>query len=788
MTGPGRDHRPTPTPPTLPAGPPAGAAIQNPACRGWPFIYWLFSWSACALATGAVLWSQDAAGLADMAWWAGTVPVLASLTVSMIAVFLAGRVGVDAIAFFSMAAALALSEAFAANVIAIMYAGGNVLETYAVGRAERDLSALTSRAPTHAHKISGSGIEDVLASSLRPGERLLVKPGEVIPVDGTVASADAQIDESAVTGEPLPVTHGTGERILSGTVNAGGAFEMSALATADESSYAGLIRLVGSAREERAPFVRMADRFAIFLLPFTLAVAGTTWWAAGDPVRGLAVLVVATPCPLILAAPVAFISGVSRTARHGVVMRGGRVIEALAEVKTAIFDKTGTLTEGGARLIGIETAESFAGEEVLRLAASLEQASHHALAANVVEAATLRNLALSMPADVAEFHGSGIEGIVEGQRVKIGTLDLVDPSVRNVAWIERGILQAQTRGALTVFVSLNGTIAGMLIMADRIRREAAGSLRWLRSLGIARTVMLTGDTRESAERVAAALRFDAIFAGCTPDEKLRVLREEAQNGPVLMVGDGINDAPSLAAAHVGIALGARGGSAASQSADAVLLVESIDRIPQAVTIARHTRRIARQSVVTGLVLSLVAMLFAAFGYLPPVAGALTQEAIDVAVIVNALRALGPVFTRGDEKAASDRIRAQQEHRAIAVAIERLQDIADRLDRESPSAVATMLQEAAMLSRQTIVRHEIRDDSERYAAPSGELYGRAVMTALGYAHAEIFGLASRLERIAADSVRTASDPALTREAQRLIDELATWVRLHNAIEDTLSAET
>ncbi|WP_099867429.1 heavy metal translocating P-type ATPase [Pararhizobium haloflavum] len=754
--------------------------------RRWPFIYWLFGFTFAAWFIGGALWLVERPALAHAAWWAGTVIVLASLLVAMVRAFMAGRIGVDAIAFISMAAALALSETFVGNVIAIMYAGGNVLEAYAVGRAERDLSALEARAPTKAHRVAGDRIEDISAASVAPGDRLLVKPGEILPVDGTLQSDEAEIDESTMTGEPLPVNHRKGDIVRSGTLNAAGGFEMSALATADASTYAGLLRLVGSARAERAPFVRMADRLAIVLLPLTLALGGVAWWITGDPTRALAVLVVATPCPLILAAPVAFISGVSRTARKGVLLRGGSVIEALAEVRTAIFDKTGTLTEGRARLIGIATAPGITGDVVLRAAASLEQASHHALAASVVEAATASGHSLHIPSHVREFHGSGVEGMVDGQAVKIGSIGLFEPTATSTEWIRHGLRRARRQGALTILVAIDGKVAGMLIMADKLRPEAAASVRWLRHLGIDRLVMLTGDTQEGADRVAAGLQLDAVFAGCAPAEKLEILRQETQRAPVLMIGDGINDAPSLAAAHVGIALGARGGSAASQSADAVVLVDAIDRVAQAVHIAQDTRRIARQSVVAGLALSLVAMIVAAFGYLPPVAGALTQEAIDVAVILNALRALGPI-ARAERKDAGDRLQVEREHRAIARAVDRLQEMSDKLDDEaSGQATSAILADAVALARRTILDHEIRDDRERYARGPDGRQDRAVVTALGYAHSEIFMLVQRLETIAEECARTEAGKELIGEARQLIDELATWVRLHNAIEDSLAS--
>lgn len=750
-----------------------------------PPVYLLFAWTLATLMTGGVCWMADRPDLADLVWMSGTVPVVVFLAITMIRTFIEGRVGVDAIAFVSMTAALLLSQSLAAIVVAIMYAGGNVLETYAVGRAERDLSALRQRAPVKAHRIRGETINEIAVEDVVAGDRLLVRSGEIVPVDGVILSPEGELDEAAMTGEALPLKRRKGETARSGTLNAGGALEIRAVATADESSYAGLLRLVDAAREDRAPFVRMADRFAIYLLPFTLAVAAAAWWVSGDPLRGLAVLVVATPCPLILAAPVAFVSGISRTARRGVLLRGGRVIEALAEIRIAVFDKTGTLTQGGARLIGVESSGKMDGDTILALAASLEQASHHALAAAIVEAATRRDIPLSIPSEVKETHGVGLEGIVSGRRVTVGAANLVGCSPDR-PWARRALRLAMDRGALPIGVAVDGEAIGMLLVADPVRPEAAGTLRSMRTLGIERFVMLTGDRKEAAELIAAGLPLDAVLADCTPEQKLHVLHEEAIRGPVLMVGDGINDAPALAAAHVGLAIGARGGSAASQAADAVLLVEAIDRIPAAIRIAQRTRAIARQSVMAGLALSFAAMVAASFGYLPPVAGALTQEAIDVAVILNALRALGPAVAWKSAAEHEDRRRVLSEHKVVADAIRRLEEISDRLD-DAAGEQTPLVNEALDLIRRDVLTHERRDDRERFAERLAVRRPRAVLTALGYAHGEIFSLARRLEEMGAASPEDRFRPLRSRAVQRLIDELILWLRLHNAIEDALSVE-
>ena len=390
--------------------------------------------AAVALAVGLAMWATGHAVEASRVWAIGTIPVVAGLAVSITRDFLAGRVGVDAIALVSMTAALLLGEALAGIVVAVMYAGGNMLEDFAVARAERDLKSLVDRAPRLAHRRSDHGFEDIPVEQVGFGDVVLVRAGEIVPIDGVVVGGAAVIDESALTGEPIPVTRRTGEPALSGALNAGETFEMRATATAGASTYAGIVRMVTAAQTAKAPFIRVADRYALLLLPVTLAVAGTAWLLSGDSIRGLAVLVAATPCPLILAAPVAFIAGVSQAARSGILIKGGGALEALARTHTVMFDKTGTLTVGGARLIAVETAPGESSDEVLRLAGSLEQASHHIVAAAIVDAALARGLAIEAPHGVRETMGSGLEGFVGGRKVCVGSHQLVHGARRPEQW------------------------------------------------------------------------------------------------------------------------------------------------------------------------------------------------------------------------------------------------------------------------------------------------------------------------------------------------------------------
>ncbi|NVD39926.1 heavy metal translocating P-type ATPase [Ensifer sp. HO-A22] len=587
----------------------------------------------------------------NIIWSAATVPVVVALTITMVRDFLAGRLGVDAIALVAMIAAIAMGEPLAGTVVAMMYTGGNLLEDYARGKAERDLRSLRDRTPRFAHKLTDGEVTDIAAEEIITGDELLVRAGELLPVDGHLLNEHAKLDESAVTGEPLPETRLKGDQLRSGTVNAGEAFNYRASAPASKSTYAGIVRMVEDAQTAKAPFIRMADRFALLLLPATLLVAGLAWWLSGDRIRALAVLVVATPCPLILAAPVAFIGGVSRAARAGILMKGSSALEALALVRTAIFDKTGTLTEGGARLTVYKTAPNVDAGETLRLLASLEQASHHVLAETLVALARSKGMPLSTPSAIREFRGSGLEGFVDGRYIRAGSRALVLADEEAPPWARSAAAAQEASSGLAIYVSVDGSIVAFLLMADAIRQGAPAALARLHAAGISRIIMVTGDDTTAANAVAASLGIDEVYADRSPADKLEAVSAEQRRQPTMMVGDGINDAPALAAADIGIAMGARGATASSEAADVVILVDRIDRVPDAVMIARRTRDIALQSIVVGLVLSGIAMVFAAFGYITPVAGALLQEGIDIAVIVNALRALsGPA--RPDHAEAS----------------------------------------------------------------------------------------------------------------------------------------
>jgi heavy metal translocating P-type ATPase len=597
---------------------------------------------------GTVAWFVRGPGPAEYAWRAVLILSLLTLAANVLASLRRGEIGVDVIALLAMAGALALGQVLAGAVVALMLSGGEMLELYATGQARKELASLVERAPRVVHRYEDGRLTEPPIEQVRPGDRLLVKPGEIVPVDGVVAGLDAVLDESALTGESTPVERRAGDRVPSGGVNAGGPFDLQAVATAEASTYAAIVRLVQEAEASRAPFVRLADRYSWFFLPLTLAVAGLGWLLSGDPVRALAVLVVATPCPLILAAPVAFVAGISRSARRGIIVKGGGAIEALASARTLLLDKTGTLTIGIPTVTRIEGFRNLSQDELLYLAASLDQVSPHVLAAAIVRGARERGLALTFPTEVAEKLGTGIEGTVDGRRVALGKIDWIAAGRPLPARALEVRQEVSVQGLSNVFIGVDGEPAGVIVLEDPVREDSAATLAALRRLGIRRIVMVTGDHRSVAERVGHALGAEAVLAGCTPEDKVRAVRQESEAAPTAMVGDGVNDAPALAAAGVGIAMGARGATASSEAADVVLMLDRLDRLVDALSIARRARAIARQSVLAGMGLSFAAMLVAAAGYLPPLAGALFQEAIDVAVILNALRAL--TGGRGEEEA------------------------------------------------------------------------------------------------------------------------------------------
>jgi heavy metal translocating P-type ATPase len=559
--------------------------------------------------------------------------IAARESVEMVRSMLRGHFGIDVLAVTAIIATVLVGEFWASLIIVLMFTGGEALEDYAQGRAKRELSALLERNPLVAHReLDGTSV-DVPVGEVLVGDILVVKPGELVPVDGELLSDHVVLDESSLTGESLPVERAAGEQVVSGAVNGPVAARIRVTAVASDSQYQRIVALVAEASESRAPFVRMADRYAV---PFTigaylLAIAG--WVASGDPARFAEVLVVATPCPLIIAAPVAFIAGMSRAARQGIIVKNGGTLEKLSRVRTVAFDKTGTLTRGRPALVAVRAEGGVAELDLLAAAASAEQYSAHTLAQSIVAGARERGAQLATAEAVQETTAAGLEASVDGRRVVVGKLRFVSEQVSGAhpAPIEAG--------ELAVYVGVDGVFAGALVLRDEQRDDAAQTLHELARLGVRHTLMLTGDARATAEHVATTLGLTEVFAECLPLDKVRAV-EAVTDRPVMMVGDGVNDAPVLAAADVGVAMGARGATAASESADVVIMKDDLARVARAIEIGQQTIRIASQSIWIGIVLSVGLMIAAVFGLIPAVVGAGFQEVIDVLTIVNALRALG----------------------------------------------------------------------------------------------------------------------------------------------------
>lgn len=554
---------------------------------------------------------------------------------------LRGRFAADLVAGLAIVGAMALDQPFAGLVIVLMQTGGEALESFAERRASAAVRALEAEAPRQAHRLESGGESaralDIAVDAIEVDDRLLVRPGEMVPCDGVVESGASQVDASRLTGEPLPIRAAPGVTLQSGALNLDGPLVLRATARAEASLYARIVQLVRTAQASKAPIQRMADRYAVWFTPLTLAVALAAYLGSRDPLRVLAVLVVATPCPLILAVPVAIIGGINRAARRQIIMRHGGALEALAAVDTAVFDKTGTLTVGRPEVAEVQTVPPFDERGLLSLAGSVEQGSGHLLARSLVDAAERRGIELHAAAGVLEAAGRGVSGEVDGRRVTVGAFSLVrerEPGAIAVL----GSLHEEGP-ALRAFVAVDGRAAGSVTYADRIRPDAAEVVRRLRALGVNRVALLSGDHAENVAAVARAVGITEVAADLLPEDKVRhIARLAAGARRVLMVGDGTNDAPALSSAAVGLALAGHGGGIAAEAADVVLLVDDLSRVPEAIAISRRTLRIARQSLIVGLGLSTVAMTVAALGHLAPAVGALLQEAIDVTVILHALRA------------------------------------------------------------------------------------------------------------------------------------------------------
>ncbi len=552
-----------------------------------------------------------------------------------------GRFAADLVAMLAIITAVLLQQPLPGLIVVLMQTGGETLERYAEGRASRAVRELEAAAPRLAHRITADGVEDLAAEAVAVGDRILIRPGEMVPCDGIVDEGRSHVDVARITGEPVPVTAAPGVELLSGSLNLESPLALRATAVARESQYARIVELVRTAQASKSPLQRLADRYAVWFTPITLLVCAAAWLYSGDPQRILAVLVVATPCPLILATPVAIIGGISRAARQGIIFRHGTALEQLGQVRVAVFDKTGTMTVGRPEVSRVLAADGISPDELLRLAAGVEQGSGHLLARTVVQAAEARGIAPAEIREVVEAPGQGVSGVADGHRVVVGGWAYVVSKAPGAEPLLRRLLGAERQDGLRAYVAVDGRQAGVIEYADRLRPGLHPFLERLRSLGVRRTVLLSGDDRANVAAVAQAIGIAEAHGELLPEEKVAYVRRLVKQGErVLMVGDGTNDAPALSSATVGIALASGGGGITAEAADAVILADDPTRIGEAMAVSRRTLHLARQSIWAGLGMSGLAMVFAAAGMIPPTIGALIQEGIDVAVILNALRAAG----------------------------------------------------------------------------------------------------------------------------------------------------
>jgi heavy metal translocating P-type ATPase len=603
--------------------------------------YWIPFAAAFVIALGgAATFFPQGAALRSRVWMVGIILTGAPIVWTTARGMLRGKFAADVIASLTVIVAVALGEPVVGLVIVIMQTGGEALERLAEGRASDALRALEANAPRKVHRVIGELVEDIDASEMRAGDLILVRPGEMVPCDGVVIRGNSHVDTSTLTGEPLPRKAVPGSELMSGSVNHESPLTVRATARAEESQYAKIVALVREAQASKAPLQRIADRFATWFTPLTIAVCGIAYAFSGDWERVLAVLAIATPCPLILATPVAILGGMNTSARRQILIRNGGALEALGRTSAVIFDKTGTITIGHPEVTRVLAVDSVPENDLLSLASAVEQGSGHLLARTLVHEAEARGVLASPALDVVEAPGRGVEGDVDGVRVAVGARSYISerfPATRPV--ITRLDDADGDAATLRAYVAIDGELAGLIEYGDVIREGIPELVNSLRSIGVRHVVLLSGDRAENAKAVAAAVGIQEARGDMLPEDKVVVVQRLLDDGEsVVMIGDGTNDAPALGTATVGVALASHGRGIATEAADVILLADDPSRVLDAIRISKRTMRIARQSIWAGLGISIVGMIFAANGRITPIFGAALQEFVDLGVILNALRA------------------------------------------------------------------------------------------------------------------------------------------------------
>lgn len=596
--------------------------------------YRQFSFAGAAAIIGAVLDLGGADKAAHFILAAAAAVIAVPLAIDMVKTLRSGHFGIDVLALTAIVTSIILGEYWAAIIIVLMLTGGESLEDYAEKRAKNELTSLLAHRPKKAHLIKGRKTSDIRVSTITIGDKLSVLPGEVIPVDGVILEGTTSVNEASITGESVPITRSKGEEVLSGAVNIDGVITIRAVRTAADSQYEQIIKLVRNATNGQSPFVRLADRYSVPFTAISFMIAGAAWFVSGDVMRFLEVIVVATPCPLLLGAPIAIISGMSRASKNGVIIKTGTALEQLAAVETIAFDKTGTLTQGLPVVDQVKTYNGFTKDDVIKAAAALEQNSTHILARAITNHAAKQSLKIQGAKQVTELAGHGLQGRIAGKTILAGHRNLIAEAKIEIP----SAIKPENFKQTVTYVSIGNQLAGVVTFKDDVRPEAKGMFRRLRKIGVKKFALITGDNEATAVSVAQQLNITEVYPDCLPGQKMTAIEEMA--GPVAFVGDGVNDAPVLTTADIGIALGARGSTAASETADVVIMHDDVSRVATSVEVAKRTMFIAKQSVLIGIVISIGLMVAFSTGKFTAVQGALIQEVVDIIVIVNALRAHG----------------------------------------------------------------------------------------------------------------------------------------------------